>query len=133
MMSRLVWFVAVGSAIGGATRLLLGTFIQQKIGPGFPMGTLVINITGSFLLAFILRYATAVPWVTPEWRALLTTGFCGGYTTFSTYSFETATLMEDGRYQRAALYIVLRVGVSLLGTFGGFAAARGLLALRETA
>lgn len=132
-MGRLVWFVATGSAIGGASRLLLGTFIQQKTGPGFPTGTLIINITGSFLLAFILRYATAVPWVTPEWRALLTTGFCGGYTTFSTYSFETATLLEDGRYQRAALYIVLSVGVSLLGTFGGFAAARELLALRETA
>ena len=132
-MSRLVWFVAVGSAIGGASRLLLGTFIQQKTGPGFPTGTLIINITGSFLLAFILRYATAVPSVTPEWRALLTTGFCGGYTTFSTYSFETATLLEDGRYQRAALYILLSVGVSLLGTFGGFAAARELLALRETA
>ena len=133
MISRLVWFVAAGSAIGGAARLLLGTLIQQKIGPGFPMGTLIINITGSFLLAFILRYATVVPWVTPEWRALLTTGFCGGYTTFSTFSFETAALMEDGRYQRAALYMVLSVGVSLLGTFGGFAAARELLALRETA
>jgi CrcB protein len=97
------------------------------------MGTLIINITGSFLLGFILRYATATPSVSPEWRALLTTGFCGGYTTFSTYSFETATLLEDGRYQRAALYVVLSVGVALLGMFGGFAAARELLALRETA
>jgi CrcB protein len=132
-MTRLVWFVAVGSAIGGASRLLLGTFLQQKVGPGFPLGTLIINVSGSFLLAFILRYATAVPWVTPEWRALLTTGFCGGYTTFSTYSFETATLLEDGRYQRAALYAALSVGVSLLATFGGFAAARELLALRESA
>jgi CrcB protein len=132
-MIRLVWFVAIGSAIGGATRLLVGTFIQQKTGAGFPMGTLVINITGSFILGFMMRYATATPAVSPELRALLTTGFCGGYTTFSTFSFETATLIEDARYQRAALYVALSVGVALIGTFGGFAAARELLALRETA
>lgn len=132
-MNKLVWFVAAGSAVGGAARLLLGTFIQQKAGASFPMGTLVVNITGAFLLGFILRYATATPSVSPELRALLTTGFCGGYTTFSTYSFETAGLLEDGRYQRAALYAVLSVVLALLGTFGGFAAARELLALRESA
>ena len=131
-MNKLVWYVAIGSAIGGVARLLLGTLIQQKSGGGFPLGTLVINITGSFLLAFILRYATAIPAVSPELRALLTTGFCGGYTTFSTYSFETATLIEDARYQKAALYIVLSVGVALLGTFGGFAVAKQLLSFRET-
>jgi len=132
-MNKLVWFVAAGSAVGGAARLLLGTFIQQRSGPGFPMGTLVVNITGSFLVGLILRYATATPSISPELRALLTTGFCAGFTTFSTYSFETAALLEGGRYQRALLYGVLSVGLALLGTFGGFAAARELLALRESA
>lgn len=132
-MSRLAWYVAIGSGIGGLARLLLGTLVQQKTGSSFPLGTLVINITGSFLLGFLIRYALGTPNVTPEIRALLTTGFCGGYTTFSTYSFETATLIEDGRYQRAAVYIVLSVGVALLGTFGGFATARQLLAFRASA
>jgi len=129
-MTKIAWYVAIGSGIGGVVRLLLGSFIQQRAGSSFPLGTLIINITGSFILGFIIRYALATPSITPEIRALLTTGFCGGYTTFSTYSFETATLIEDGRYERASLYILLSVGVALLGTFGGFATARQLLALR---
>jgi fluoride exporter len=129
-MNRLVWYVAIGSGIGGATRLLVGNFIQQRIGVSFPLGTLVINVTGSFILGFILRYALGAPEMSPALRALLTTGFCGGYTTFSTYSFETATLIEDGRYERASLYILLSVGVALLATFAGFASARYLIAIR---
>jgi crcB protein len=129
-LNRLFWYVAVGSGIGGVTRLLLGSFIQGRTGASFPFGTLVINITGSLVLGFLMKYSAATPGITPEVRALLTTGFCGGYTTFSTYSYETATLIEDGRYSRATLYIFLSVGVALLGTFGGFAAARELLAVR---
>jgi CrcB protein len=129
-MNKLVWYVALGSGIGGAARLLIGNFIQQRVGSSFPLGTLVVNITGSFILGFLIRYALATPNITPEFRALLTTGFCGGYTTFSTYSFETATLIEDGRYERASLYILLSVGLALLGVFGGFATARQIFALR---
>jgi fluoride exporter len=129
-LNRLVWYVAIGSAAGGASRLLLGTLIQGRTGGAFPLGTLIINISGSLVLGFLMKYTAATPGITPEIRALMTTGFCGGYTTFSTYSFETATLIEDGRYSRASLYILLSVGVSLLGTFGGFAAARELLAVR---
>lgn len=132
-MSKLVWYVAIGSGIGGVARLLLGNFIQQRVGTSFPLGTLVINITGSFILGFLIRYALATPNITPELRALMTTGFCGGYTTFSTYSYETATLIEDGRYERASLYIVLSVGIALLGVFGGFAAARQILTYRTNA
>jgi CrcB protein len=131
-VSKLVLYVAFGSGIGGVVRLLLGNFIQQRMGASFPLGTLVINITGSFLLGFLIRYALGTPDVTPEVRAMLTTGFCGGYTTFSTYSFETATLIEDGRYERASFYILLSVAIALLGVFGGFATARQLLAFRSS-
>ena len=130
-MIRVALYVALGSAVGGVARFLLGAFIQQKAGAEFPLGTLVINITGSLVLGFLLRYATASPAFTPEIRGLLATGFCGGYTTFSTFSFETATLIEDGRYQRAALYVALSVVVSILGTFTGFAAAREFIAFRQ--
>lgn len=132
-MNKLVGYVAIGSGVGGVVRLLLGGFIQQKMGTSFPLGTLVINITGSFILGFLISYALATQNITPEIRALLTTGFCGGYTTFSTFSFETATLIEDGRYERASLYILLSVGVALLGTFAGFATARQFLAFRASA
>jgi len=108
----------------------LTAIIQQRTGGTFPLGTLLINITGAFVLGFLIRYAVATPALTPELRALLTTGFCGGYTTFSTFSFETATLIEEAQYQRAALYVFLSVTVALIGTFGGFVAAREVLAIR---
>jgi CrcB protein len=132
-MKNLVWYVALGSGLGGAARLILGNLIQQRAESSFPLGTLVINITGSFILGFLLKYFLGAPQIAPEMRALLTTGFCGGYTTFSTFSFETVTLIEDGRYERASLYVVLSVALSLLGVFGGLAAARQLLALRASA
>lgn len=126
----MIWYIALGSAAGGVTRFLLGGFVQRALGTTFPTGTLVVNITGSFLLGFLLRYALATPAVSPEMRALLTTGFCGGYTTFSTFSYETATLLEDGDHRRAIVYIVASIVISLLGTFAGFASASRLLALR---
>lgn len=129
----MIWYIAVGGAVGSVARFWLGTLIQQRVGAGFPLGTLVINITGSLLLGFLWRFALASPTISPEIRALLTTGFCGGYTTFSTFSFETATLIEDGQYERAAMYVGLSVVISLAGTFLGFAAARELIALRGRA
>jgi CrcB protein len=128
---RVIWYVAIGAGVGGVSRYLLASFIQERAGPGFPMGTLIINITGSLLLGFIARYALTSGAVSPEMRALLTTGFCGGYTTFSTFSYETVLLMEDGEYGRAGLYIGLSLGLSLLAMFLGFVAASRLLALRD--
>ena len=130
---RIFWSVAVGAALGGVSRYYLAGFIQQRVGLDFPAGTLIINITGSFLLGFIMRYALQSGVVTAEMRALLTTGFCGGYTTFSTFSYETAGLLEDGEYARAAVYVGASVLVSLAATFFGFVMADRLLAWREAA
>ena len=129
-MIRLLGYIAAGSAAGGVSRFLLTSLVQQRFGGTFPSGTLIVNITGSFILGFIVKYALATPAITPELRALLTIGFCGGYTTFSTYSFETATLIEDAQYERAAVYAGLSVLLALAGTFAGFVAARELLAIR---
>ena len=129
-MNKLIAYVALGSAVGGVARLLFTAFVQERIGGTFPIGTLLVNITGSFLLGFIIRYAIATPAISPELRALLTTGFCGGYTTFSAYTFETAALVEEGQYQRAGLYVVLSVGLALIAMFAGFVVAREVIALR---
>lgn len=126
----MLWYIAAGSAIGGMARYLLGGMLQRQTGATFPVGTLIINITGSFLLGLILRYAVDSPTLSAEARAFLTIGFCGGYTTFSTFSYETVALMEDGQWPRAALYVSLSVGLSLVGVFLGIAAARELLVLR---
>src|SRR5512132_545504 len=126
---NLLWYVAFGSAVGGASRFALSTFIQQRAG-AFPVGTLVVNVTGSLALGFLLRYALGSTSVSAETRALLTTGFCGGYTTFSTFSYEAVKLFEDGDYRRGGIYIVLSVVLSLLATFFGIIAANEALAAR---
>lgn len=128
---RIYWYVAIGAAVGGMSRYGLAGFVQQRVGAGFPLATLIINVTGSFLLGFLMRYALTSGAVSPEARALLTTGFCGGYTTFSTFSYETVLLVEDGEYRRAALYVGLSVVLALAGTIAGLAAASKLLAVRE--
>jgi fluoride exporter len=126
----MIWYIALGSALGGVSRYLLGGLIQRLTGGTFPTGTLLINVTGSFLLGLFYRYATDSA-VTPETRALLTLGFCGGYTTFSTFSYETVRLLEDGETGRALIYIGLSVAVSLGAVALGILAGRELLTIRR--
>jgi len=128
---RTFWAIAIGAAVGGVSRYYLSAAVQHRMGTTFPWGTLVINVTGSLVLGFLMRYAISTPAVSVEMRALLTTGFCGGYTTFSTYSYETATLIEDGQLGRAGTYALASVLLALAGTFRGFALAREMIALRE--
>jgi fluoride exporter len=128
---RTFWAVAMGAALGGVARYYLSSAVQQRVGATFPWGTLLINVSGSLLLGFIFRYALATPTVSAEVRLLLTAGFCGGYTTFSTYTYETAALLEDGQYQRAGLYAFGSVFIALAATFCGFILARELIAFRE--
>jgi CrcB protein len=130
---KLLTYIALGSAAGGLARYLIGVAVQSRSTVGFPVATLLINVTGSLLLGFLIRYYVLSPDVSAEFRAMITTGFCGGYTTFSAFSFETASLIEDGDYARAGLYIALSVGLSLAATFGGFAIANQLLNARRLA
>lgn len=123
-------YVGIGSALGGMTRYLLGVYIQQRAGPAFPLATLLINITGSFLLGFLLRGALGSTAAGPERRAFLTTGFCGGYTTFSTFSYDSFGLLEQREYLRAGMYVGLSVVVSLLATAAGVAVAEWLISTR---
>jgi len=126
------WYVALGSAVGGVARFALASLVQQRVGPSFPVGTLLVNISGSFVLGLILRYALGTQAITPEVRALLTTGFCGGYTTFSTFTYDTMLLLEDGQTSRAGLYVVLSVALSLAGAWLGILGGRALLAMRTS-
>jgi fluoride exporter len=124
-------YVAVGSAIGGVARYLVGGLLQRWFDTTFPAGTLLINISGSFLLGTIIRCAIDTPTLTPELRALLTIGLCGGFTTFSSFSYETVALLEDGEWTRAGLYVAASVLLSLLATLLGFALAREMIGLRQ--
>jgi CrcB protein len=128
---RIFWGVAVGAALGGLSRFYLGSMIQQWAGADFPLGTLIINISGSLLLGFIMRYALQSNAITPVTRTMLATGFCGGYTTFSTFAYDTALQLQNREYGRAAVYVGTSVVVAVIGMFAGFAIANQLLALRH--
>jgi CrcB protein len=127
----MIWYVALGSAIGGVARYLVGGWVQERSGTTFPVQTLLINVSGSFLLGLVQRYALETTALSPEVRTMLTIGVLGGYTTFSTFSYETLRLVEDGDWRRASAYILLSVVLSVAAALIGVAAARELLALRR--
>jgi len=127
---RLILAVALGSAVGGVVRFLLSAWIQQRAAASFPFATLLVNVSGSLLLGMLATWSFETAGVSAELRALLTTGLCGGYTTFSTFSLETVALAEEGAWGRAAAYIVLSVSLSVLAAFAGVAGARHLMAAR---
>lgn len=131
MNFRLFGYVFVGAGIGGVARYAMATFVDARLAPSFPLATFLINVTGSFVLGIIMRLALHSDTVSVEMRALLATGFCGGYTTFSTFSYEAARQIETGEYRRAASYVGSSVVVAIAATFAGFVVADQLLALRK--
>ena len=126
---RLVAAVAAGGAIGSVARYLIGAFIQDRVTMALPLGTLVINVVGALLLGFFVRLGLETSALSPEMRFFLTTGFCGGFTTFSTFSYETFRLVEDGEYATAGVYITSSVVLALLACAIGMGAARGLISI----
>jgi CrcB protein len=106
--------VAVGLAggAGAVARLVLDGLLRARVRIAFPLGTTVINVTGSFLLGLVTGLAVAHG-LPAEWRAVLGTGFLGGYTTFSTASFETVRLAQQRRYRAALLNGVGMLGLAL--------------------
>lgn len=128
---RLIWYITLGGAVGTVTRYLVGIAVQSRSGLDFPVGTLFVNLSGCLLLGFVMRYGLASTAFTPEVRALLTTGLCGGYTTFSTFSYETVALFQEGDWRRAALYVGVSVAGSILGVMLGIAGANQVLSFRR--
>ena len=120
--------VFIGAGLGGLARYALSTWVHASTGAGFPWGTLIVNVSGSMLLAFsyALLDGTAAA---PEWRAFLGVGILGGYTTFSTFSYEAMRLLQDGESVPALLYMLSSVLLSLGGAILGFRLA--LLLLRQ--
>ena len=127
----MIWFVALGGALGSVSRFLLGPALQRAFNATFPVGTLFINVVGSLILGFVLGLAAEGVDVRPEARAFIAIGFCGGFTTFSTFSYEAVRLLEDGEGSRAALYVLASVVLSIGAAFIGLVAARQLIALRR--
>jgi CrcB protein len=122
----MIWFVALGSAAGGSARYVLTIWIQRLTSGSFPAATLPINVTGSFALGILARGVVAAPSWSPEVRLALTTGFCGGCTTFSTFSLETVSLIESGQWRQATLHVVVSALAGILAMFAGVLVARAI-------
>jgi fluoride exporter len=111
--------VGVGGGLGALLRYFLASALQPAWWPGFPFGIFIVNITGGLAMGVITELAALKLQMTPEMRAFLTTGILGGYTTFSTFSLDSALLMERGAYVQALTYIVGSVVLSILALFAG--------------
>ncbi len=125
-------WIAVGGGVGAVARYGLSGWVQDRAGFGFPWGTFVVNVAGSLLIGFALHYMEAVR-LAPEVRAFVAVGLLGAFTTFSTFSYETVTLLEDGAVSRAALYAAGSVAIGLLAVYAGMAAAGVVLGVRGQA
>jgi len=119
--------VGIGGAIGAICRFLLSRIIQLFSGFTFPYGTLVVNIIGSFLITFlsVVLIDRVGEW-SAELRALLLIGLLGGFTTFSSFSYEVVDLWESGQGIKVALYLLLSIVLCIGGAFGGIAIGRKL-------
>jgi fluoride exporter len=126
MTPQFILAVAAGGALGSVARYLAGTASMKLFGSAFPWGTLIINVTGSFLIgAFIALFATK--WdLPPAIRVFLVVGICGGYTTFSTFSLDAWNLIERGQDGTALTYMLLSVTLSVLALTGAMQLVRAL-------
>ena len=120
-----VW-IAVGAVAGASARYFLSGLIARNSSVGFPYSTLLINVTGSLVLGFFLVYSTDRVLIDPRWRLLIAVGFCGSYTTFSSYAFESFALMERGQWLLVGVNFVASNLLCLAAVLAGAALARGL-------
>ena len=113
--------IGVGGGIGSIFRYLISVFVGRHIPIVFPLSTLLVNISGCFLIGVFYSLANRYTGFTPEWRLFLITGICGGFTTFSTYSYDGLVLLKQGANFSFLLYIIGSVVLGLLATFAGAA------------
>lgn len=114
-----ILLIAIFGAAGTLARYGLQGIVQVRAGGAFPYGTLLINLTGCFLLALIGQFTLNRMLISPDWRMAITVGFFGGYTTFSSFGWETAKMLEDGEWMRATTYVAASVFVGLFLSIAG--------------
>jgi CrcB protein len=125
---KMLLAVALGGAFGSVARYVLAARIAAWLGSGFPWGIFGVNVLGGFVMGALVE-VMALRWsLSPEWRAFLTVGILGGFTTFSSFSLDTVLLMQRGDYMLAGLYVVGSVALSVGALFGAMMLVRTVLA-----
>ena len=118
-MLRQILLVALGSALGGIARFLASKGLYSAAPMQFPLPTLAVNIVGCFLIGVLYAWSADSRLMSPDSRLLLTTGLCGGFTTFSAFAYENIVLMRSGAYSMVLVYITASVVLGILATFLG--------------
>jgi len=119
-------YIGFFGGLGCIARYLSSGWVYQLTGRSLPYGTLTVNVVGSFLLAILMTFGLRSTLLPPDLRVGLTVGFMGGFTTFSTFSYETLRLLEDGSFWQAGINVLLNVAVCLVFAFLGVFVARQL-------
>ena len=119
-----ILLIGAGGFVGANARYLVGKIGDRYLGDALPWGTLLANVTGSFLLGVFMAWAASRLVSDPGYRAFLAVGFCGAYTTFSTYAFQTVELIERGQYASAALNVVTNNLLTLAAALAGIVLVR---------
>jgi len=115
--------VLAGAGLGGVARYAAGVWIMQRYGGRFPLGTFLVNLSGSFLIGVLMALFTERLHPHPNWRLFLVAGVLGGYTTFSSFEYETYQAVRDGAQRLVMLYVVGSVALGYLGVWLGAALA----------
>jgi CrcB protein len=118
-MLKTLFFIGSGSFIGGIARYLISKLVQNSIASSFPFGTMVVNLLGCLLIGLIFGISERTNLINDEWRIFLTIGFCGGFTTFSTFANENMILLREGNFLYFSLYTGLSVFLGLVAVFFG--------------
>ena len=118
--------ISVGAILGANSRYWTNRLALRILGPGFPYGTLAINVVGSLILGFFMAWAVGRLAVDSRWRLFVIVGFCGGFTTFSSYAFESVALFERGQWALAGMNILSNNLLSLVAVLAGMALARAV-------
>jgi CrcB protein len=125
-MTRL-FLICLGGAVGTGARYLLSGWLLRSLGPSFPYGTLSVNVIGSFLLAVIMHVGLATSALSPTLRLVLGTGVMGGFTTYSTFNYETLQYLQEGAAGLAALNVLTTLVICLAAGSLGLVFARWLM------
>src|SRR5215831_12819205 len=118
--------ISLGAIFGANARWIVSRSLAKAISPWFPYGTLVINVSGSIIVGFFMIWATERVLLDPRWRLFIVIGFCGAYTTFSSYAFESMAYFEQGQWGLMLTNVFANNILCLLGALGGMALARFL-------